>query len=70
MRADMERQDLEHEVQHEPQVLEGEDEIPHQPADRADYTPGTATGIARVGLWVALGLFLVVLAVVIWAIAA
>jgi hypothetical protein len=62
--------DVEREVQHEPQVLEGEDEIPHQPADRADYTPGTATGIARLGLWVALGLFLVVLAVVIWAIAA
>lgn len=66
----MERPDLEHEVQHEPQVLEGEDEIPHQPADRADYTPGTATGVARIGLWVALGIFLVVLAVVIWAIAA
>jgi hypothetical protein len=61
---------MEREVQHEPQVLEGEDEIPHQPADRAEYTPGTATGIARLGLWVALGLFLVVLAVVIWAIAA
>ena len=70
MRADMERPNLEHEVQHEPQVIEGEDEIPHQPADRAEYTPGTASGVARLGLWVALGLFLVVLAVVIWAIAA
>jgi hypothetical protein len=70
MRGGVERPDLEHEVQHEPQVLEGEDEIPHQPADRADYTPGTATGVARIGLWVALGIFLVVLAVVIWAIAA
>jgi hypothetical protein len=60
---------MEREVQHEPQVLEGEDEIPHQPADRADYTPGTASGVARVGLWVALALFLAVLAVVIWAIA-
>jgi hypothetical protein len=66
----MERPNVEHEVQHEPQVIEGEDEIPHQPADRAEYTPGTASGIARVGLWVALGLFLVVLGVVIWAIAA
>ncbi len=60
---------MEREVQHEPQVLEGEDEIPHQPADRADYTPGTASGVARVGLWVALALFLAVLGVVIWAIA-
>ncbi|MEX0673610.1 MAG: hypothetical protein WD981_08605 [Gaiellaceae bacterium] len=64
------RGDVEREVQHEPQVIEGEDEIPHQPADRAEYTPGTASGLARAGLWVALGLFLVVLAVVIWAIAA
>jgi hypothetical protein len=61
---------VEREVQHEPQVLEGEDEIPHQPADRDDYAPGTATGAARLGLWVALGLFVVMLAVVIWAIAA
>jgi hypothetical protein len=30
----------EHEVQHEPQVLEGEDEIPRQPAPPLDpYTP-------------------------------
>jgi hypothetical protein len=64
------RADVEREVQHEPQVIEGEDEIPHQPADRDEYTPGTASGMARAGLWVALGLFLVVLAVVIWAIAA
>ena len=60
---------MEREVQHEPQVLEGDDEIPHQPADRADYTPGTASGVARIGLWLALALFLAVLAVVIWAIA-
>ena len=61
---------MEREVQHEPQVLEGEDEIPHQPADRADYAPGTATGAARVGIWIALALFLAVLAVVIVGIAA
>ena len=69
MMSDVERPNLEHEVQHEPQVLEGEDEIPHQPADRAEYTPGTASGMARAGLWVALGLFLVVLVIVIVAIA-
>jgi hypothetical protein len=60
---------VEREVQHEPQVLEGDDQIPHQPADRAEYTPGTASGIPRAGLWIALIVFLVVLAVVIYAIA-
>jgi hypothetical protein len=30
----------EREVQHEPQVIEGEDEVPHQPAPPLDpYTP-------------------------------
>ena len=61
---------MEREVQHEPQVLEGEDEIPHQPADRTDYTPAAPRGAARVGLWIALALFVGALAVVIWAIAA
>jgi hypothetical protein len=40
----------EHEVQHEPQVLEGEDELPRQPAPRLDpYTPepGPARGERR-----------------------
>lgn len=56
-------------MQHEPQVIEGRDEIPHQPADLDDYTPAAASGVPRLGLWVALVLFLAVLAVVIWAIA-
>jgi hypothetical protein len=62
---------MDREVQHEPQVLEGEDEIPHQPADLDDYTPADAdsAGLSRVGLWVALAVFLAVLAIVIWAIA-
>jgi hypothetical protein len=61
---------VEREVQHEPQVLEGDDEIPHQPADRADYTPGLASGTPRAALWIALALVLTVVAVVIYAIAA
>jgi hypothetical protein len=61
--------EMEREVQHEPQVLEGDDEIPHQPADRADYTPGPARGMGRLALAIALIVFVVALAVVIWAIA-
>ena len=35
----------EHEVQHEPQVLEGEDELPRQPAPPLDpYTPEPGPG--------------------------
>lgn len=35
----------EREVQHEPQVLEGEDELPRQPAPAADpYTPEPGPG--------------------------
>jgi hypothetical protein len=35
----------EHEVQHEPQVLEGEDDLPRQPAPPLDpYTPEPGPG--------------------------
>jgi hypothetical protein len=35
----------EHEVQHEPQVLEGDDELPRQPAPPLDpYTPEPGPG--------------------------
>jgi hypothetical protein len=61
---------MEREVQHEPQVLEGDDEIPHQPADRAEYTPASASGRGRTALWIALALVLAVIAVVVYAIAA
>jgi hypothetical protein len=59
---------VEREVQHEPQVLEGDDLIPHQPADRTDYDPVAApTGRARNALWLALLLILAFVAVlVIW----
>jgi hypothetical protein len=59
---------VEREVQHEPQVLEGDDLIPHQPADRTDYDPVAApTDRARQALRLALLLILVFVAVlVIW----
>jgi hypothetical protein len=61
---------MEREVQHEPQVLEGDDLIPHQPADRDEYTPGEPYGRARVALWIALLIVLgFVAAIVIYAIA-
>jgi hypothetical protein len=56
----------EREVQHEPQVLVGEDEIPRQPADRTDYVPEPRVGRARLPLAAALLLLLGVLAVVVW----
>jgi hypothetical protein len=59
---------MEREVQHEPQVLEGEDEIPHQPADRTEFAPGFASGSARLALWVALAVVLAVVAVAVYAI--
>jgi hypothetical protein len=60
------------EVQHEPQVLEGDDEIPRQPASPVDpYTPETherpgeekAWNVMRLA-WIAI---LIVIAIVIWA---
>lgn len=58
----------EREVQHEPQVIAGEDEIPRQPADRVDYVPEPGVGRARTPLLIGLVAFLAVLAViVVWA---
>jgi hypothetical protein len=64
--------DMEREVQREPQVLEGDDLIPHQPADRTDFDPAPAPyGRARVALWIALVLILAfVAAIVVWALVA
>jgi hypothetical protein len=53
---------MEREVQHDPQILEGDDLIPHQPADRADFDPAAPPrGGPRIALWIAL---IVILAVV------
>jgi hypothetical protein len=58
----------EREVQHEPQVLTGEDEIPRQPADRTDYVPEPGVGRARLPLLIGLAAMLAVVAViVVWA---
>ena len=62
----------EREVQHEPQVLEGDDDLPRQPAPPTDpYTPepGPAAGERKAfaslrWAWLVL---LVVVAIVIWA---
>jgi hypothetical protein len=59
----------EREVQHEPQVIEGEDEIPRQPADRDSYVPAAPTERARGALWIALLVVLgVAAAIVLWAV--
>jgi len=63
----------EREVQHEPQVLEGEDELPRQPAPRLDpYTPepGPRPGeqkafAAMRWAWLVL---IVVIAITLWAV--
>jgi hypothetical protein len=62
---------MEREVQHEPQVLEGDDLIPHQPADRTDFDPAAPPDAgARIALWIGLIVVLgVVAAVVIYALA-
>ncbi|HEV8250289.1 MAG TPA: hypothetical protein VGQ15_09980 [Gaiellaceae bacterium] len=59
---------MEREVQHEPQVLEGDDLIPHQPADRTELDPAPApTDRARKALLLALLLILAFVAVlVVW----
>jgi len=62
----------EREVQHDPQVLEGEDELPRQPAPPLDpYTPepGPAAGEQRAfaALRWAWLILVVVVGVVIWA---
>lgn len=62
----------EHEVQHEPQVLEGEDELPRQPAPPRDpFTPepgpgpgeGRAFRVMRLA-WIVVG---IVVAIVLYA---
>ena len=62
----------EREVQHEPQVLEGDDEVPRQPAPPIDpYTPepGPRPGERRAFsvLWLAWIPILVVIGIVVWA---
>ena len=62
----------EHEVQHEPQVLEGDDELPRQPSSHRDPfvpEPGPRPGerrAFRVMLW-SLVPIAVVVAIVVWA---
>ena len=64
--------DREREVQHEPQVLEGDDDLPRQPSPPLDpYTPepGPAAGerkafAAMRWAWLVM---LVVIAIVVWA---
>jgi hypothetical protein len=60
------------EVQHEPEVLEGEDTFPHQPASPVDpYTPETHARPGERKAWNAMRLawipILIVIAIVIWA---
>ncbi len=62
----------EREVQHEPQVLEGEDELPRQPSPPLDpFTPepGPRSGERRAFrvMWLAILIVLIVVAIVIWA---
>jgi hypothetical protein len=62
----------EREVQHEPQVLEGEDDLPRQPAPPSDpYTPepGPRAGEQRAfrvlpWAWIAVG---IAVALIVWA---
>ena len=62
----------EHEVQHDPQVLEGDDELPRQPASQRDPfvpEPGPRPGEGRafrLMLWSLLPIAIVV-GIVIWA---
>jgi hypothetical protein len=60
------------EIQHEPQVLEGEDTVPHQPASPLDpYTPETHARPGERSAWNAMRLawipIVIVIAIVIWA---
>ena len=62
----------EHEVQHDPQVLEGEDDLPRQPTSHRDPfvpEPGPRPGerrVFRVMLWSLVPIAIVV-GIVIWA---
>ena len=62
----------EREVQHDPQVLEGEDELPRQPASPPDpYTPEPGPGSGERKAFVAMRwawlVLIVVIAIVLWA---
>jgi hypothetical protein len=62
------------EVQHEPQVLEGEDDVPRQPASPIDpYTPETHARPGERRAWAAMRFawipILVAVGLIIWAIA-
>jgi hypothetical protein len=66
---------MEREVQHDPQVLEGDDDVPRQPsADRDPYVPEPGPGPGerrafRVLAWAWVPLA-VVIALVVWAVVA
>ena len=60
------------EVQHEPQVLEGDDSVPRQPASPIDpYTPETYARAGGRRAWAAMRFawipILIVIGIVIWA---
>ncbi len=60
------------EVQHDPQVLEGDDSVPHQPASPIDpYTPETHARPGERRAWATMRLAVIpiaiVIGVVIWA---
>jgi hypothetical protein len=56
----------EHEVQHEPQVLEGEDDLPRQPALRRDpFVPEPGPGPGEQRAWRVMRLALIPLLVVV-----
>jgi hypothetical protein len=64
--------DREREVQHDPQVLEGDDELPRQPTSQRDPfvpEPGPRPGERRAFrvLWLAVVLLAIVAAIVVWA---
>jgi hypothetical protein len=63
----------EREVQHDPQVLEGEDELPRQPAPPLDpYTPEPGPGPGERKAFVAMRwawlVLIVVIAITLWAV--
>ena len=64
--------DQEREVQLDPQVIEGEDQVPRQPAPLQDpFTPepGPRPGDRRAFrvMWLAIAVLVVVIAIVVWA---
>ena len=64
--------DQEREVQHDPQVIEGEDQVPRQPGPLQDpFTPepGPRPGDRRAFrvMWLAIAVLVLVIAIVVWA---